>query len=181
MAQVYKFWRVERSKEDVKRVSEEQPVPSEELEQGPASADAAAGPAAPEPPDAPGAEDVDANQARSSKEAHAKLIRSLKQMQTQRHTLDILADVLSDVRIKLYAEALLVPDSQRVAQGKVSLPQCSLQSSATNLGCGTRSVVLLKNTTGRLRFSRKLASPGNLQLACRMGSGLHPSPGLWRP
>ena len=125
MKQVFKFWQVEKSKEDsVKKALEREheqpagedvpgdagqgdaaagPVPDGDGEGGPPAA--AAGPAADAAAPFAGARRVLAK--KSSKDAHAELLRGLKQMQTQRHTLDILADVITDSRIKVYADAPL--------------------------------------------------------------------------
>ena len=108
MREVYKFWRLEHSKENPsKAADDEAPVAND----GNPDADAAARPRGvqqagePAEPREPAQEDQALQ--RKSKDAHAELIRSLKQMQTQRHTLDILADVVADRRVKLYAEAYL--------------------------------------------------------------------------
>ena len=113
MKVVYNSWLLVKSKEKAQQEAHqlpadadadndpaERPVPSEEI-----PVDAA------EPADAAG-EPAPAVRRRGRKKAtpkheHEELLQQLKEMQKGRHTLDIMVDVIGDMRVKLYAEAQL--------------------------------------------------------------------------
>ena len=97
---VYMTWQLMLSEGDIAQESEAADNPGGEGAQ--------AEPAARGPNPIPGAERV------SVKQQARSLLKDLRELQKTRHTLDIVRDVLGDVRIKHYADMLLDGVGQQV-------------------------------------------------------------------